>query len=130
MCINDSCLSVLRSSILINTLTLLYQRIDCFSDLRTIGLPCILFYLKCCFDVFVGWFGPKPYINPDRPVHLPVNLGIAYLMVSALLVLYFWFAPFRPSGFEAFLGDFAFSAVAAVSMYPVGFSVISSWFGL
>ena len=70
------------------------------------------------------WFGSKSYINPDRPVHFPVNLGIIDLMGSSLLVFYFRFANFHPSEFKEFLGGFAVPAVAAVSMEPVGFSMI------
>ena len=66
------------------------------------------------------WFGPKSCINPYRPVHLPVNLGIANLMGSAILVLYFRFAPFYPSDFEALAGGSAVLDVATVSMDPVG----------
>ena len=76
------------------------------------------------------WFGPKSYINPDRPVHLPVNLGIDDFMGSDLLVLYFRLAPFHPSEFESLSGIFSVLAVSAVSMDPVGFSMISSCYGL
>ena len=76
------------------------------------------------------WFVSKSYVNTDRKVHLPVNLGIANLMLSALLVLYFRFAPFHPSYFEAFSGGFAVSAVVDVSMEPVVFSVIYSCFDI
>ena len=53
-----------------------------------------------------AWFGPDSFINPDRPVHLPVNLGNANLTGSDILVLYFLLAPFHPSEFEAFLAIF------------------------
>ena len=63
-------------------------------------------------------------------MHLPENLGVSDLMGSDLLVLYFRFSPFHPSGFEAFSGGFALSDVLDVSMDPVGLSVISSCSGL
>ena len=72
------------------------------------------------------WFGQKSYINTDRPINLPVNLGIANLMGSDLLVLYFRFDPLNPSDFKVFSDGFAMSAVAAVSMDPVRFYIISS----
>ena len=72
------------------------------------------------------WFGPESYINPGRPVHLPVNLGNSNLTLSDLLVLYFCLAYFHPSDFDAFLVIFAVSAVSAVPMDPVGFYTISS----
>ena len=61
------------------------------------------------------WFGSKPYINPDRPMHLPLKLGIYDLMGSEILVLYFWLAPFHLSEFKALSGGFSVSTVAAVS---------------
>ena len=102
------------------------QIIYCFSDLRPIGPPLILFYLACCIIVFVGLVVPKSYMNPDMTVHLQVTLCITDLMIFLLFDQYFWFALFHQPYLEAFLflDDFDVLAIVAVLMYPVNFSMI------
>ena len=67
--------------------------IYCLSDLCPIGLPLILFYIKCCINLFVGLVLPKSYMNPDMMVHLLVTLCISDKLIFDL---YSWFSLFHP----------------------------------
>ena len=76
------------------------------------------------------WFRTKSYMNPDSTVHIQVNLGIADLTRSIIFDFLFRLALFYSSDLEQFFGNFTMSSIAAVSMDPVEFSMISYFSGL